>query len=169
MNVTKTTKTEIESEVISPSRLAEGEGGASIRKQASKRLCSSMTKKGEPCTQRCWNSTEKCLLHQPGYAASIGRKGGSRRARYDSDKLTPFEAPTSAREQASILAQLQVETHRGLIDPKTASCISTLANAYLSALEMIEFGEKLKELEKRLGVSNDPLERLSRDTERGIM
>lgn len=151
-------KSENDTELISTSRLAEDEGVASAPKQAGKRLCSSMTRKGTPCTQHCWNNTNKCLLHQPGYAASIGRRGGLRRARYDPKTLTPFAAPTSASEQARILAQLQVETHQGLIDPKTASCISTLANAYLNALELIEFGEKLKDLERRVGITSDPLD-----------
>jgi hypothetical protein len=102
----------------------------------------------------------------PGAAERYGRKGGMRRTVYSPDGLTPFAAPTSARDQAAILAQLEVETHQGKIDPKVASTISTLANAYLGALELIEFGEKLKELEARMGIP-DPVSRLERDETTG--
>jgi hypothetical protein len=128
--------------------------------------CSALTKAGNSCPQFAMIGETRCAFHVPGNAQRFGQRGGARRALYNPDELTPFAAPTSAREQAAILAQLEVETHEGKIDPKVASTISTIANAYLSALELVEFSEKLRELEERVGV-DDPMSQLRRDSDTG--
>lgn len=151
-----------------PSRTAKRLTLASTVSGGDKRKgrCEANTKAGEPCPQWAMKGQRRCAMHVPGNAVKFGQRGGMRRTVYSPDGLAPFAPPTSAKEQAAILAQLEVETHQGKIDPKVASTISTLANAYLGALELIEFGEKLKELEAHLGIS-DPLSRLERDATTG--
>lgn len=128
--------------------------------------CIATARSGQRCKAAPMHGTKYCPLHTEGVASKLGQRGGRRRAIFDPDNLLPFNAPTNAHEQAAILAQLEVETHQGKIDPKVASTISTLANAYLGALELIEFGEKLKVLEARMGIA-DPLTRLERDETTG--
>jgi hypothetical protein len=135
-------------------------------KEERKGRCEARTKAGAPCPQWAMKGQKRCAMHVPGNAVKFGQRGGMRRTVYSPDGLTPFAPPSNAREQAAILAQLEVETHQGKIDPKVASTISTLANAYLGALELIEFGEKLKELEARVGIA-DPLSSLARDATTG--
>ena len=123
--------------------------------------CTANTKSGAPCKAHAVRGKTFCLLHlNPENAINLGRRGGHRRAIYDPDEVTPFSAPTSAQEQAAILAQVQVEVHQGKLDPRVATTIGTLAGAYLNALEIIEFGSKLRQLEKLCGMET-PLARLT--------
>jgi hypothetical protein len=123
--------------------------------------CTAKTKSGAPCKAHAVRGKTFCLLHlNPENAVNLGRKGGHRRAIYNPDALTPFAAPTNVHEQAAILAQVQVEVHQGKLDPRVATTIGTLAGAYLNALEIIEFGSKLQQLEKLCGMET-PLSRLT--------
>ena len=136
-----------------------------------KTRCHARTKKGLACTVAPVKGTKFCLLHTVGAdglttAQIIGRWGGSRRTVTISRKgkvgTGPFLPPTDVHEQARILAQLQVEVHQGLCPTRVAQTIATLANSYLGAIELIEFAEKLKELERKLGMEG-PLDRLDED------
>lgn len=128
-----------------------------------KNKCKAKTKKGTPCTVGALTGTSLCFMHTPGMATYVGTRGGQRRSLIisrDGDNATAsFDAPTDIRSQARLLAQLQVDVRNGVVPTRVASTIATIANSYLSALELIEFGEKLKELEARLGVDS-PLDRL---------
>jgi hypothetical protein len=123
--------------------------------------CTAKTKSGTPCKAHAVRGKNFCLLHlNPENAVNLGRRGGHRRAIYSPDALTPFAAPTNVHQQAAILAQVQVEVHQGKLDPRVASTIGTLAGAYLNALEIIEFGSKLQQLEKLCRMET-PLARLT--------
>ena len=128
-----------------------------------KNRCHAKTKKGQPCTVGALTGTKLCFMHTPGMATYVGTRGGQRRSliisRDGENATTSFAAPTDVRSQAQLLAQLQVDVRNGAVPTRVASTIATLANSYLGALELIEFGEKLKELEARLGVES-PLDRL---------
>lgn len=128
-----------------------------------KNRCHAKTKKGRPCTVGALTGTHLCFMHTPGMATLAGTRGGQRRtliiSRNGENATASFEAPTDLPSQARILAQLQVDVRNGVVPTRVASTISTLANSYVAALELIEFGEKLKELEARLGVES-PLDRL---------
>ncbi len=162
--MSKEEKTQTQTPLKDDPCLAQSESACGANKRGVR--CSAPTKAGNACPQFAMVGETRCALHIPGNAQRFGQRGGARRAIFDPSELTPFAAPTSAREQAAILAQLQVETHQGKIDPKVASTISTIANAYLSALELVEFSEQLKELEERVGVEN-PLSQFRRDSETG--
>lgn len=131
-------------------------------------VCIATAKSGKRCKCPPMRGTRYCPMHTPGVASKLGEKGGRRRAIFNPDGLEHFAAPTCVRDQIKILAQLQVETHTGKLDPKVASTISTLANAFVSCLELEQFGEKIKAMEARLGLL-DPTETLSpqRDVQSG--
>jgi len=120
--------------------------------------CEAKTKKGNRCTSGALTGTKRCVIHTPGMASLMGKRGGSRRtlviSRHGETALASFEAPTDIHSQARVLAQLQVDVRNGVVPTRVASTIATLANSYLGALELIEFGEKLKELESRLGITD---------------
>ena len=136
-----------------------------------KNKCHARTKKGKACTVGAVQGTKFCILHTVNEngltgAQVIGQRGGQRKtltlSRKGENKTGPFLPPTDVHEQARILAQLQVEVHQGLCPTRVAQTIATLANSYLGALELIEFGEKLKELERRLGMES-PIDRVDEE------
>jgi hypothetical protein len=140
-----------------PQRLAESNSVASTGQH--KARCSAMTKKGEPCPQWSIRGQKFCPMHVPGNAAKFGRRGGMRRAIYNPAELSHFVRPQTVEDVVSILGQITVEVHKGQLDPRVGQVLGSLAGTFLSALELKEFGAKLRELEKRLGVNSDPLDR----------
>ena len=137
-----------------------------------KNRCHARTKKGRACSVGAVKGTKFCLLHTVDestgltQAQIIGRWGGTRRtltiSRKEKTKTGPFLPPTDVRDQARILAQLQVEVHQGICPTRVALTIATLANSYINALEVADFGEKLRDLEKRMGLES-PIDRLEEE------
>lgn len=131
-----------------------------------KTRCTATTKKGKQCTAPAVAGTKFCFFHTGDNAVQVGARGGGRRnlivSRDGETAPTHFEPPKTVEEQAAILAQLQAQVHKGQCPTRVAATIATLANSFLGALEMIEFGKKLKELEARLGVDS-ALDRLEEE------
>jgi hypothetical protein len=86
-----------------------------------------------------------------------------RRAIYNPSELTHFEAPKSVDDVVAILGQITVEVHKGKLDPRVGQVLGSLASTFLNALELKEFGVKLRQLEERMGINSNPLDRLERD------
>lgn len=116
--------------------------------------CVATAKSGNRCKCTPLRGTNKCALHTPGVPQMMGERGGRRRAIYDPDNLTHFEAPKTLAEVTSALGQLAVETHKGEIDPRVAGTLTSTLNALLSALEVKEQGDMLRELERRAGLQD---------------
>jgi hypothetical protein len=137
-----------------------------------KNKCHARTKKGRACSVGAVKGTKFCLLHTVDestgltQAQIIGRWGGTRRtltiSRKGETAITRFKKPKSIQEQAAILALLQVEVHDGLVPTRVATTIATLANAYINAMEVADFAEKLRDLEKRMGLES-PIDRLEEE------
>jgi hypothetical protein len=88
-----------------------------------------------------------CNFHTPGLASEAGKIGGPRRRIFDPNKLTPFAAPTSARDLARIMAQLMIEVHGARLDTKASNAIACLGQTFLQALNHGEIEERLAKLE----------------------
>lgn len=159
-----TTNTENRSPETSPKRLAQSQRKASADQHIGR--CKATTKRGLPCPQWAVRGQKFCAMHVPGNAAKFGRRGGMRRAIYNPAELSHFEAPKSVDDVVTILGQITVEIHKGQLDPRVGQVLGSLASTFLSALELKEFGTKLKELESRIGLGNS-LDRLNRDSETG--
>ena len=122
--------------------------------------CAATTKGGEPCPANSVLGTKFCNFHgDPDRARKYQRRGGSRRAIFDPDKLKQFEPPRTVEDVIAVVGQLSVEVHQCMLDPKTASCISGLLHTLVDAIEVQEQGQMLRELERRAGIQ-DPATRL---------
>jgi hypothetical protein len=105
------------------------------------------------------HGTKYCVLHTKGNAEKYGQRGGHRRAIFNPENLAQFEAPRSLDEVITVVGQLATETHQGRCDPRVAQVVGTLMTTLLNALEVREFGQKLKDLAREVGI-NDPLDLL---------
>ena len=133
--------------------------------------CTATTRKGKACSRRSLEGTKRCLFHTVNEngltgAQIIGQRGGQRKtltlSRKGESAITRFKEPKDVHEQAAILALLQVEVHDGLVPTRVAQTIATLANAFINAMEVVEFGQKLRDLERRLGLES-PIDRLDEE------
>ena len=82
-----------------------------------------------------------------------------RRAIYNPAELSHFETPKTVEDVCAILGQITVEVHKGKLDPRVGQVLGSLASTFLNALELQQFGTKLRELEQRLGVNSELLGR----------
>ena len=82
-------------------------------------------------------------------ARVIGAKGGRRRARFNTEDLTPIKQPKTATDVLSVLGQIMVETHGGRLEPKVANACAYLASGILQALSVGNFEERIAALEQR--------------------
>ncbi len=118
------------------------------------RRCVATTKAGDPCPRPQMAGLNVCNFHREGGAARAGQIGGHRRSIFNPDKLMHFEAPKTVDECLAILGQIAAETHRGELDPRVASTLSTVLSALLSAIEIKDQGALLAELERRTGLQD---------------
>jgi len=91
---------------------------------------------------------KRCLLHTPGCAAQIGRKGGLRRRVFNPENLAPLEAPASAEDIAKYMAVTLVEVRSARLDPRLANSLAQIGMVFLKALEHGNLEKRIAALEK---------------------
>lgn len=115
--------------------------------------CEARTKAGEPCPMVPLVGTKLCYMHTPGLASKAGRRGGSRRAVYDTEELRKFEnVPATAAEMREVIAQSVMDVREGRLDPRVMNGITQGATSFCNLLEMDVFAARLKELAERIGI-----------------
>jgi hypothetical protein len=111
--------------------------------------CRKKKRDGSRCEARALTGAKYCALHSdPGAAASLGSRGGRRRAVYSPDGLKEFPVPKSAADLRDLLAQSIIEIRTGKLDPKLANSISYLGTGFLRALEVSDLEKRLEALEQ---------------------
>jgi len=111
--------------------------------------CQKTKRDRSQCGAHALTGEKYCALHsEPGKAALLGSKGGSRRKVYGQDGIEVFPAPKSAADLRDLLAHLIVEIRSGKVDPKLANSISYLGTGFLRALEVSGLEKRLDALEQ---------------------
>jgi hypothetical protein len=124
------------------------------------KVCAAKTRAGQPCHQSRTAGSKFCLMHVPGMAKRIGSRGGKRRSllgRLLGDEEKKFEAPRTIEDTITVLGQLLTQAHRGELPVRIASTCSDICSKIANAIELREFGEKLRQLAKHVGI-DDPFD-----------
>jgi hypothetical protein len=122
-------------------------------------VCIATARSGKRCKAAPVRGTKYCPLHSGDTAKVLGARGGRRRAIFDPDKLTHFAAPTSARDLATIMAQLMLEVHGARLDTKASNAIACLGQTFLQALNNGEIEDRLSKLEAAYSTTKDRQQR----------
>src|SRR5208283_2139718 len=109
--------------------------------------CQKMKPDGIRCRARSLTGKKYCALHsEPGRAASLGSKGGRRRAVLSPSNLREFQAPKSAADLRDLLAESIIEIRTGRMESKMANALGYLGSSYLRALEVADLESRLEKL-----------------------
>ena len=111
--------------------------------------CQALTSAGAPCPSWPKHGSTLCVFHTPGVAATLGAKGGRRRATYLGE---PLEVPQCAADVQKMMATMMAQVTRGDVDPRIAACVGSLAGQYLKALELYELEERMAAMKAKLGL-----------------
>ena len=124
------------------------------RDERKAKRCVAITKAGDPCPRPQMAGLNVCNFHREGGAARAGQIGGHRRSIFNPDDLAPFAAPRSVDEVIAAVSTLAEQTYKGKLDPRVSQVVGTHMNTLLNALEVKEFGVKLKALAEEVGLAN---------------
>jgi hypothetical protein len=127
--------------------------------------CQAKTKAGKPCPGYRTSGSKFCYMHVPGMAKHVGARGGHRRSllnRLLGEEAKQFQAPRTVEDTIQVLGVLLLQAHRGELPVRVASTCSEICGKILNAIELEQFGSKLRQLAKAVGI-DDPWDHIIGD------
>jgi len=114
------------------------------------RKCKATNKEGKQCRDWALHGKDYCFIHDPeskeARALAI-RKGGKVKKKVQVS-LAPIEFKGDAKEVLDLLADTVNRVRSGEMPPRIANTVGYLAGHMIKALEMAEFEDRLKKVER---------------------
>jgi hypothetical protein len=113
--------------------------------------CTATRRDGRPCQTQVVGGSRFCFAHDPDLAAKRAEahsRGGRNRA--TSRRLDRL-VPASLKPALALMFATLEETHRGELDPRTASAMAAVAGAIVRLYQVGTLEERLAALEERAG------------------
>lgn len=120
------------------------------------RICTATTKKGLPCRGPATSADGlRCLAHDPERSDQMKiaqAQGGS--ARSNANRAAK-SLPDDLKDVAQMLLAAMRDVRDGKLDPKVASALASLSNAYRGIFEVGQVDAKLAEIDARLAAAEE--------------
>jgi len=118
-----------------------------------RRICTATTKAGNPCQAPATSPDGLCLAHDPARSElmRLGQAmGGS--ARSNANRASKA-LPDDLRDVGRMLLDAMQDVRDGKLDPRTASALASLSNAYRGIFETGTLDAKLAAINARLAAA----------------
>lgn len=117
--------------------------------------CQATTKDGKPCSARVRTGRPYCAWHDPEIVAERAewtRKGGEGRSNAN---RAAKALPDDLKDVGQMLLTAMRDVRDGKLDPKVASALASLSNAYRGIFEVGQVDAKLSEIDARLAAAEE--------------
>jgi len=112
--------------------------------------CQATTKAGNPCRAHALKGKKYCLTHDPeskNQMEAYARRGGQVKKKIQV-QLAPIKFEGDVKEILDLLVDTINRVRSNHMPARTANTIGYLANVMIKALEVSQFDDRLKEVER---------------------